>query len=86
MFIIIVVALTVLYQGTVTNLNVLIKKILDSGMKIVGKLVETGVNVKIDIQDGKIGKWKQMLNDEDLKYIDSRLNEFGLKLENFEIN
>ena len=56
MFIIIVVALTVLYQGTVTNLNVLIKKILDSGMKIVGKLVETGVNVKIDIQDVKIVK------------------------------
>jgi hypothetical protein len=38
------------------------------------------------IKDAKIGKWKQILNDDDLKYIDMRLNEFGLKLQNFKIN
>ncbi len=38
------------------------------------------------IKDAKVGKWEGILNDDDLKYIDLRLNEFGLKLDNFQIN
>jgi len=35
------------------------------------------------VTDGTIGKWKQNLTDEDLKYVDQRFKEFDMSLSNF---
>jgi len=41
---------------------------------------------KRQLSDGRTGRWKEILNNEDLKYIELRLNEFDLKLSDFIIN
>ena len=41
---------------------------------------------KRQLSDGRTGRWKEILKDEDLKFIEFRLNEFDLKLDNFILN
>ena len=35
------------------------------------------------LKDAKIGKWKNRINDEDIKYIKNRFKEFDIDLETF---
>ena len=41
---------------------------------------------KRQLSDGRTGRWKEILNDEDIKFVESRLDEFDLKLSDFTIN
>ncbi len=41
---------------------------------------------KRQLSDGRTGRWKEILNKEDIKFIESRLNEFDLKLSDFITN
>ena len=41
---------------------------------------------KRQLSDGRTGRWKEILNNEDIKFIESRLDEFDLKLSDFIIN
>ena len=35
------------------------------------------------LSDGRVGRWKEILNDDDIRYINQRFSEFDIKLSDF---
>lgn len=76
------------YLGYTQQFNTALQLSSQNSLKNIEK--QTGVSIAgvkghSHIQDGSIGRWKQFLDEQDVKKVANKLEEYGLSLDNFQI-